>query len=588
MTDKNDGVYFRNILVCYNESAIERSLAVDEESFRSGMYALLCKDTTVTFTKTHDLPSQTDNYELLLLIESFSEDEVVQYLKSFSGRTVFYSLCSQDRFFERVRFFKENKISLLLVSQKRYLQKYHLMDIHGHYLPLLLPSGNIRLPAFSNRAGIQLAGPSRKYSSSDDDLNDFAYCFFEKQPDAGINRQVLEDRVSEWNRCFRSDPEQPVINGIVKVYDDEDLEIDVIQAIKAGCLVFIENRLARHFNGILEMSHWMVFDNISQFDSFLKEIQAYDNQKLKKIRDNNESFFRSSPYLNTGDTLMYLIFDYQGHYERVKMNFAKKNISDTFSSCQEILKHHPDDPYTLHILGMFALHINHQEDAEHLLQMSFGLDHGIPEAIYALVNIYKDKNTEYYDNFYKLLCNYVFACNMLSVTYAGILNVPHIEIQRMEPYCKGVGLDIGCGTKKSFKGAIGIDLVPRGKKGKYGSQSGLVSDADICGDGAHLPCKDNSVDYLVSKHNFEHYAESGIVLKEWIRVVKPDGIVGLVVPDDCFGNSINLDPTHKQAFTLDSLRKFVEQFDDVVVLETGRAVPYWSIYCILKKKYRNS
>jgi ubiquinone/menaquinone biosynthesis C-methylase UbiE len=72
----------------------------------------------------------------------------------------------------------------------------------------------------------------------------------------------------------------------------------------------------------------------------------------------------------------------------------------------------------------------------------------------------------------------------------------------------------------------------------------MVSDADICGDGALLPFKDNSVDYLVARHNFEHYEDPRSVLKEWGRVVKPDGIVGIVLPDDCFGHSRKLDPTH--------------------------------------------
>ena len=55
-------------------------------------------------------------------------------------------------------------------------------------------------------------------------------------------------------------------------------------------------------------------------------------------------------------------------------------------------------------------------------------------------------------------------------------------------------------------------MVPRGKVGKYGSQDGMVSDADVCGDGALLPFKDNSVDYLVARHNFEHYDKSDAFL----------------------------------------------------------------------------
>jgi len=47
-----------------------------------------------------------------------------------------------------------------------------------------------------------------------------------------------------------------------------------------------------------------------------------------------------------------------------------------------------------------------------------------------------------------------------------------------------------------------------------------------------LPFDDNSFDLLYSSHVLEHFhrKETLNVLKEWVRVLKPDGIIRLSVP----------------------------------------------------------
>jgi SAM-dependent methyltransferase len=55
--------------------------------------------------------------------------------------------------------------------------------------------------------------------------------------------------------------------------------------------------------------------------------------------------------------------------------------------------------------------------------------------------------------------------------------------------------------------------------------------ADYYGHAAALPFHSNSLDYVASSHVLEHVANPLAALAEWYRVLRPDGIVYLVVPD---------------------------------------------------------
>ncbi|MDD3725949.1 MAG: methyltransferase domain-containing protein [Candidatus Ratteibacteria bacterium] len=151
------------------------------------------------------------------------------------------------------------------------------------------------------------------------------------------------------------------------------------------------------------------------------------------------------------------------------------------------------------------------------------------------------------------------------------------------PIIKGKGLDIGCGSEKISFDCIGIDIIPRGQKGKFGSQKGKISVADynISGDDLRI-FNNEEFDFIVAKHNLEHYLFPEKVLQEWKRVIKKGGKIGVVVPDDKYVNSIKLDPTHKVCFTLESLEKL---FKDAgfIILEAGVAIKHWSIYLIAEK-----
>jgi len=58
--------------------------------------------------------------------------------------------------------------------------------------------------------------------------------------------------------------------------------------------------------------------------------------------------------------------------------------------------------------------------------------------------------------------------------------------------------------------------------------------ADYYGHACLLPFRDNSLDYVVSSHVLEHVANPVSALKEWYRVLRPGGLIYMVVPDRRF------------------------------------------------------
>lgn len=93
------------------------------------------------------------------------------------------------------------------------------------------------------------------------------------------------------------------------------------------------------------------------------------------------------------------------------------------------------------------------------------------------------------------------------------------------PYLQGGRfLDIGCGMRKIWPSAIGID---------NGHHFGSHSAADIPGDGTDLSVfSDGSMDAVFSSHALEHFPRERVpdILKEWLRVIKPGGHFVLYVP----------------------------------------------------------
>lgn len=153
----------------------------------------------------------------------------------------------------------------------------------------------------------------------------------------------------------------------------------------------------------------------------------------------------------------------------------------------------------------------------------------------------------------------------------------HPEARALAPFCVGRGIDVGCGQEKVTPGCIGVDLLGRGEIGKYGVVAGRASVADIQASGDDLPMfADGELDFVVARHNLEHYVDVVRTLQEWRRVLRAGGALAVVVPDERAGDTVFLDPTHKHCFTPESLERLVRAvggFDDI---RTGVVIPGWS------------
>ena len=123
----------------------------------------------------------------------------------------------------------------------------------------------------------------------------------------------------------------------------------------------------------------------------------------------------------------------------------------------------------------------------------------------------------------------------------------------------------------------------KGALGAIGSVSGKVSEADICASGdEHSMFEEGELDFVVSRHNLEHYHDHVKALKEWIRVLKINGHLAFIVPDEKGLNAVgkrtmNLDSTHYHVFTEESLKNLIELLGGLELLKCEPVVPNWSL-----------
>lgn len=94
------------------------------------------------------------------------------------------------------------------------------------------------------------------------------------------------------------------------------------------------------------------------------------------------------------------------------------------------------------------------------------------------------------------------------------------------PYCIGNGLDIGYGGDPITDTAITLD-----QSNRYSFE--WDKPQNLTADGAALSMfADNALDYVYSSHCIEDFRDTGAVLREWLRVVKPGGFLCLLFPDE--------------------------------------------------------
>ncbi|MCH7632285.1 MAG: methyltransferase domain-containing protein [Planctomycetes bacterium] len=121
---------------------------------------------------------------------------------------------------------------------------------------------------------------------------------------------------------------------------------------------------------------------------------------------------------------------------------------------------------------------------------------------------------------------------------------------QMPPYAQRV-VDVGCGAGGLFptlgeRRTIGVDFVAEGlahTRERFPSVPLTCAGADC------LPFADASLDTVALQHVIEHLAHVREALAEWLRILKPGGLLLLLTPNRRFCDpKVFDDPTHVRLF----------------------------------------
>ncbi len=111
------------------------------------------------------------------------------------------------------------------------------------------------------------------------------------------------------------------------------------------------------------------------------------------------------------------------------------------------------------------------------------------------------------------------------------------------PYVRGLGLDLGCGPRKVFPHAVGIDA---------SIYPGSTLGPNFCGDIADLAAfADGAYDFVFSSHALEDQEDTLGTLREWWRKVKVGGCLILYLPHRDYYPNVGqpgANPAHKHDF----------------------------------------
>lgn len=137
-------------------------------------------------------------------------------------------------------------------------------------------------------------------------------------------------------------------------------------------------------------------------------------------------------------------------------------------------------------------------------------------------------------------------------------------------------LDIGCGSHKTLKRAIGVDMVARGERIPT-LDGDPISDADIQADVSKaIPVEDNSCDVVIARHILEHMIDPISALELWISKIKPGGRLVLALPNQEWHSTIPMNSEHVHAYTPPSAAVLLNGLGlkDLTVVDTGNHISF--------------
>ena len=92
-------------------------------------------------------------------------------------------------------------------------------------------------------------------------------------------------------------------------------------------------------------------------------------------------------------------------------------------------------------------------------------------------------------------------------------------------FCKGKGIEIGSGAHRMLQGSLLVDMIDDFSSAKP-YKVDYVTDAHTLSQIAS-----GSLDYVCASHVLEHLTDPIKAILEWLRVLKPGGILWLRIPD---------------------------------------------------------
>jgi predicted SAM-dependent methyltransferase len=145
---------------------------------------------------------------------------------------------------------------------------------------------------------------------------------------------------------------------------------------------------------------------------------------------------------------------------------------------------------------------------------------------------------------------------------------------RLLKYCRGQGLDLGCGGSKIRVDAIGIDL--------YNPMADMNCDAQLL---EQYP--NEFFDYVFSSHLLEEIEDTESTLREWLRVIKRNGNLVLYQADKNIYYPLGhpqCNFRHKHHFSWEDLWGILKRIDGVKLIHHNQKMDdEWSFELVVKK-----
>lgn len=155
---------------------------------------------------------------------------------------------------------------------------------------------------------------------------------------------------------------------------------------------------------------------------------------------------------------------------------------------------------------------------------------------------------------------------------------------RLAKYCVGNGLDLGFGGDAITPTAVRVDLAA-----PYSRTAGQP--VQLGGDCLNLEWfRDLSLDYVYSSHLLEDFEDTQAALKEWLRVLKPGGLLITFCPDEqvyrrhCAETGQYYNENHKHAdFSLRKVKEILAGLGQTDIVHEDPLVDVYSWELVLRK-----